>query len=96
MSDMNEQELFDLDDLVVVLIDEDDVEHSFIIIENITVDGLNYAVLEPLNEDEREEDSAIVLKVVEEDGEELMFDIEDDEEWERVVNYWNQLVDEEA
>ena len=40
----------------------------------------------PLEED-AEEDEAIILKIVEdENGEEVLYDIEDDEEWEKVPN----------
>ncbi len=78
----------ELDD-VLILIDEEDQEHPFQMIDMVEVDGNKYAVLVPLEED-AEEDEAIILKIVEdENGEEVLYDIEDDEEWEKVVDIWN-------
>ena len=78
----------ELDD-VLILIDEEDQEHPFQMIDMVEVDGNKYAVLVPLEED-AEVDEAIILKIVEdENGEEVLYDIEDDEEWEKVVDIWN-------
>ena len=44
---------------------------------------------------EEEDDSAIPFKIVVEDGEELLYDIEDDDEWEAIVEFWNNYVDEQ-
>ena len=78
----------ELDD-VLILIDEEDQEHRFQMIDMVEVDGNKYAVLVPLEED-AEEDEAIILKIVEdENGEEVLYDIEDDDEWEKVVDIWN-------
>ena len=60
----------ELDD-VLILIDEEDQEHPFQMIDMVEVDGNKYAVLVPLEED-AEEDEAIILKIVEdENGEDL-------------------------
>lgn len=78
----------ELDD-VLILVDEEDQEHPFQMIDMVEVDGNQYAVLVPLEEGS-EEDEAIILKiVVDENGEEMLYDIEDDEEWEKVVDIWN-------
>lgn len=78
----------ELDD-VLILVDEEDQEHPFQMIDMVEVDGSQYAVLVPLEEGS-EEDEAIILKiVVDENGEEMLYDIEDDEEWEKVVDIWN-------
>lgn len=81
------------EDELVVLVDEEDKEHTFQIIEVIELNDQEYAVLVPW--DEKDDDSAIVLKIIEENGEEMLYDIEDDKEWETVVEYWNNYVDEE-
>ena len=58
-------------------------------IDMVEVDGSQYAVLVPLEEGS-DEDEAIILKIVlDENGEEVLYDIEDDEEWEKVVDIWN-------
>lgn len=81
MADENLMTDEELDD-VLILIDEEDQEHPFQMIDMVEVDGNKYAVLVPLEED-AEEDEAIILKIVEdENGEEVLYDIEDDEEWE--------------
>ena len=69
----------ELDD-VLILVDEEDQEHPFQMIDMVEVDGNQYAVLVPLEEG-AEEDEAIILKIVlDENGEEVLYDIEDDEE----------------
>lgn len=78
----------ELDD-VLILVDEEDQEHPFQMIDMVEVDGNQYAVLVPLEEG-AEENEAIILKIVlDENGEEVLYDIEDDEEWEKVVDIWN-------
>lgn len=78
----------EMDD-VLILVDEEDQEHPFQMIDMVEVDGNKYAVLVPLEEGADEEE-AIILKIVEdENGEEVLYDIEDDEEWEKVVDIWN-------
>ena len=53
----------ELDD-VLILIDEDEQEHPFQMIDMVEVDGSQYAVLVPLEEGSDEEE-AIILKIVE-------------------------------
>lgn len=78
----------ELDD-VLILVDEDDVEHPFQMIDMVEVEGKKYAVLTPMEEGS-DEDEAIILRIEEdENGEEVLYDIEDDEEWEKVVDIWN-------
>ena len=86
----NEEEL---EDGLVVLIDEDNNEHTFQVLERIELNGQEYAILVPWDEDD--DDSAIPLKIVIEDVEELLYDIDDDDEWEAIVEFWNNYVDEE-
>ena len=86
----NEEEL---EDGLVVLIDEDNNEHTFQVLERIELNGQEYAILVPWDEDD--DDSAIPLKIVIKDGEELLYDIDDDDEWEAIVEFWNNYVDEE-
>ena len=87
---MMEEEL----DNVLILVDEEDQEHPFEVIDMVEVDGNQYAVLAPLEEG-TEEDEAIILKIVtDENGEEMLYDIEDDEEWEKVVDIWNDSLED--
>jgi len=81
----------------VVLVDEDGEEHEFALIDVIEVDGAEYAILQPLDDELEEEDvDAIILKITkDENGEDILIDIEDDEEWEKVADAWQDLLEEE-
>ncbi|MDD2402050.1 MAG: DUF1292 domain-containing protein [Clostridia bacterium] len=79
----------------VILLDEDGAEHEFALIDVLEVDGAEYAVLEPLEDDE-EESEAIILKLgKDENDEDILYDIEDDEEWEKVADIWQEKIDAE-
>lgn len=83
----------------VVLTDEEGKEHEFLHLDTMEVDGSTYFVLMPMVEDESEDedvDEAIILKLgKDEDGGEMLLDIEDDEEWEKVADAWENMVDSE-
>jgi uncharacterized protein YrzB (UPF0473 family) len=75
---------------IVTLIDEEGAEHDFMVIDIIEVDDSEYAILLPMEEDGEE---AIILKITyDEDGNELLIDIEEDEEWEKVADAWEEKV----
>ncbi|NPV27739.1 MAG: DUF1292 domain-containing protein [Firmicutes bacterium] len=78
---------------IIVLVDEEGAEHEFQIIDTIEVDGERYAILLPTDE---EDDEAIILKVgTDEQGNEVYYEIEDDEEWEKVADAWQEMIEEE-
>jgi uncharacterized protein YrzB (UPF0473 family) len=83
----------------VVLVDENGEEHEFALIDVIEVDGEEYAILEPLEADEdadEDQPEAIILKIgQDENGEEILYDIEDDDEWEMVAQKWQEMIEEE-
>jgi putative Holliday junction resolvase len=90
----------------VLLTDDEGVEHEFMHLETLQVDGGTYFVLLPVGaEDEDEDDEedeedeemeAIILKLEKnEKGEEVLVDIEDDEEWEKVSDAWDELDDDD-
>ncbi|MCL0077881.1 DUF1292 domain-containing protein [Peptococcaceae bacterium] len=75
-------------DEVITLIDEEGQEHDFTVIDILEVEEREYAILLPAEE---ETDEAIILKIVPgEDGSDLLVDIEDDEEWDKVVAVWEE------
>lgn len=81
---------------LVVLVDEDDNEHEFILVDTIEVGEGRYAILSPAEQEEEEESEVIILKVgLNEEGEEVFYDIEDDEEWEKVADAWEESETEE-
>ena len=83
----------------VVLVDENGEEHEFALIDVIEVDGEEYTILEPLEADEdadEDQPEAIILKIgQDENGEEILYDIEDDDEWEMVAQKWQEMIEEE-
>jgi len=80
---------------IVTLVDEEGKEHDFAFVDSIEVEGQQYAILSPMEEDE-ESDEAIILKIgKDEDGEDILFDIEDDEEWEMVADAWQEMIESE-
>jgi uncharacterized protein YrzB (UPF0473 family) len=79
------------EDEVIVLTDDDGEEHEFNLIDTITVDDKEYAILQPVEEEE-----AIILRFgIDDEGDEVLYDIEEDEEWEKVADAWKEI-DEEA
>jgi Protein of unknown function (DUF1292). len=98
---MDNEELFDEEDFpILVLVDEDGEEHEFELLAELEIEDQSYRVLIPVGEDEEadeeEEVEVVILKVVyDEEGNEFLGDIEDDEEWEKVADAWQELADSE-
>lgn len=76
MSDENEE----LD--LITLVDDDNVEHTFEIIDSLEHDGNAYYALLPVydEEEDQQEDEGeyYIFQTVEEDGEEFLLEVEDD------------------
>lgn len=81
---------------IIVLTDEDGVDHEFAMVDMINVEDNEYAILVPIDEGVEDSDEAVILKVeTDEDGEETLVEIEDDAEWDRVAEAWEELLEEE-
>ena len=98
----DESELEEFD--TVILTDDEGKEHEFLHLDTLEIDGSTYFIMIPTSdEDESDEDSeddeadeAVILKLgKDEDGSEVLLDIDDDEEWEKVADAWQSLVDSE-
>ena len=90
MSEMNEYtpELFEL-------IDEDGNKKAFELMDAAEIDGEQYFAMVPAveNDDYLDEDcDLVILKNVEEDGEEILVSIDDDDEFEKVSSYFLQRI----
>jgi len=77
----------ELDDIITI-VDEEGAEHDVAVFGVLDVDGKKYAVLAPADEEEEDdgefESEAFILRFdMDEDGNEIMVEI-DDEEWEKV------------
>jgi len=83
----------------VVLTDDEGKDHEFLHLDTLELEGSTYFVLMPISEDEsgdEESDEAIILKLGKDaEGGEMLLDIEDDEEWEKVADAWENLVESE-
>lgn len=83
---------------IITLLDDDDNPIDFEVIEMLEIEGKRYAFLLPLNDEEQDsdEDEAVIFRIDEgEDGEEIFAYIEDDAEWEMVVDTYNDLLFDE-
>ena len=99
---MSDEELFDEEFPILILIDEEGEEHEFELLAELEIDDEIYRVLVPFADeegeadDEEEEVEVVILKVViDEEGNEFLSDIEDDEEWEKVADAWQELAENE-
>ena len=95
MSDMekniNEEEVDELGDIVYTLTDEETGEElDFQLIARATIDEVLYFALVPADDEECEE--YVILRVTE-DGDDLILEsIEDDDEFEKAEDYFNDLL----
>jgi len=76
---------------VIILEDEEGNEHQFEIIDVFEMEENRYAVLQAVDNEEE----AVILKVITEDGEDILVDIEDDEEFDRAAEYWEANLEAE-
>ncbi len=94
-------------DEVITIIDEENNEHEVIIYDILELDGQRYAIVVPLADDEEDGDDledfedeaegdAFVLKIIQdEDGEEVLVEINDDE-WEKVKDACMEVLESDG
>ncbi len=88
MAEKNEQ--------LIETIDEEGNKVSFELLDIVTVENIEYALLLPVktNKDDKDEGEILVMRL-KKDGEEFSFEaIEDDEEFNRIAEYIEELEDE--
>ena len=90
MSEMNEYtpELFEL-------IDEEGNKKAFELIDAAEIEGEQYFAMVPAIEDDdflNADCDLVILKSIEEDGEEILASIDDDEEFDKVSAYFMQRI----
>jgi putative Holliday junction resolvase len=80
-------------DNIITLTDEDGGEHEFEVLEVLEVEQKAYAILQPTD---TKDDEAIILRIEkDEGGNEVLVNIEDDDEWDRVAEMYDTLLFEE-
>lgn len=83
---------------IISLLDENDKEFNFEVLDRIETDEGRYIALLPIYDDPKAQldDSGelVILKVIEEDGEDFFEEIEDDDEYETIADaFTNRLQD---
>lgn len=82
------------EDKYINLIDENGNEQSFEVMATFDIEDKEYAVLFPLSNDELEDEAYILRIEYDENGELLLVNIEDEEEFENAVAVYEAIADE--
>lgn len=78
---------------LIETVDEEGNKVTFELLDVVTVDDVEYALLLP--KDVKDEDGEILVMRLKKDGEEFLFEaIEDDDEFNKVAEYIEELEDE--
>ena len=79
---------------LVTVVDEDGESHQFEVLDSIETDRGRYAALLPVYDDSAEllEDDGelVILKVIEENGEDILVTIDDDDEFDEVASIFEE------
>ncbi len=84
----------------IILTDDDGQDHEFLHLDTLDLEGSTYFVLMPITEgdeaaEDEDADEAIILKLGKDaEGNEMLLDIEDDDEWEKVADAWENMEEE--
>ncbi|MGM9612817.1 MAG: DUF1292 domain-containing protein [Butyricicoccus sp.] len=78
----------------VVLTDEDGNEVEFQHIDTVEVDGQTYMAFIPAELAVDEEAEVVILKVIEEDGEEILASVEDEDEADKIFDIVMERVED--
>lgn len=78
----------------VVLTDEDGNEVEFQHIDTVEVDGETYMAFIPADLSVEEEAEVVILKVIEEDGEEILATVEDEAEADKIFDIVMERVED--
>lgn len=87
----------DVNDQIIETIDEEGNVVKFELIDIVEVDEIEYGLLLPVDNknEEPDEESEVVLMRLKKEGEEFVFEaIEDDQEFEKVVEFIQSIEDE--
>lgn len=79
---------------IVNLIDQDGNEIQFEIILTLEAEGKEYAILMPLEDNDAEE--ALIFRIDTDEEGDILTPLENDEEYETVVDVYNTLMEEEG
>lgn len=81
---------------LITLVDEDGNEHRFTLLNVLEVEGSKYAVMFPETAEEEDDEEAIIFRIdTDEAGEEVLVDIEDDNEFDKVCQVLEDMYAED-
>ena len=85
-------------DMLAAVIDEDGKEVEFEVCLTLEAEGKEYAILLPLDEESYgdDEDVALVFRIDSDENGDILVPLEDEEEYQIVVDVYNTLMDEEG
>ena len=91
---LRQDDLFD--DEIFTLTDDDGKETDFSLLGSVTIEGILYLALAPVDDDDNPDDSYVILKAeLDSNGDDVLSTIEDDDEFDRVSAIFDdQLFDE--
>ena len=85
----------DKEEQFIETFDEDGNKVTFELLDIVTVDDIEYALLLPKNTETEDEESEVLVMRLKKDGEEYTFEtIENDEEFDKVAQYIEEIEDE--
>jgi len=87
---------------LVILVDEEGIEHDFAVLDRFFVESSEYAILVPVSVSEADdeidemsiEENAYIFRIDLDEGEETLVEVEDESEWEAVASVWEERVQE--
>lgn len=82
---------------ILTLVDEDGTEHEFEVVDSLVTDDNEYFALTPTETAENlssDDGELVILKVVEDNGEEFLEPIEDDDEFEEISEIFMDRLEE--
>ena len=83
-----------MQDNIISLVDENGIESEFEVILTLEANNKEYAILMPVDDEGVEE--ALVFRIDQDEEGEMLVPLEDDKEYEIVVDVYNTLMDEEG
>jgi len=93
-SELPEDQDIDYSGDIITLIDEEGVEHTFELVDTVELENGTYVALIALYQDPSDmlddDGELIVMKVLEEDGEEILEVIDDDDEFDEVSGIFTE------
>ncbi len=83
---------------ILILVDDEGIEHEFALLDRFQVDLYDYAILVPVLFDEEQEDyvdleeDAYIFRIEPGEDEDSLVEVDDESEWNKVAELWEERV----